>query len=86
MILIFENCILSQSTNFGNVYAGTIDNQSIYVVDAQPNAKIQVFEMNGKIVASGTTDANGSAEIKRSASKGVCVVTDGNQSTKVVIK
>ena len=72
--------------NFGNVYAGTIDNQSIYVVDAQPNAKIQVFEMIGKIVASGTTDVNGSVEIKQSVSKGVYVVTDGNQSTKVVIK
>lgn len=63
-----------------------VANQSIYVVDAQPNAKIQVFEMNGKIVASGTTDAKGSAEINHSASKGVYVVTDGNQSTKVVIK
>ncbi|MDO4524827.1 MAG: T9SS type A sorting domain-containing protein [Bacteroidales bacterium] len=63
-----------------------VANGTIYVVDAQPNAKIQVFEMNGKIVASGTTDANGSAEIKHSASKGVYVVTDGNQSTKVVIK
>ena len=63
-----------------------VANGTIYVVDAQPNAKIQVFEMNGKIVASGTTDANGSAEIKQSVSKGVYVVTDGNQSTKVVIK
>ncbi len=63
-----------------------VTNGTIYVVDAQPNAKIQVFEMNGKIVASGTTDANGSAEIRHSASKGVYVVTDGNQSTKVVIK
>ena len=63
-----------------------VANGTIYVVDAQPNAKIQVFEMNGKIVASGTTDANGSEEIKQSVSKGVYVVTDGNQSTKVVIK
>ena len=63
-----------------------VANGTIYVVDAQPNAKIQVFEMNGKIVTSGTTDANGSAEIKQSVSKGVYVVTDGNQSTKVVIK
>ena len=63
-----------------------VANGTIYVVDAQPNAKIQVFEMNGKIVASGTTDANGSAEIKQSVSKGVYVVTDGNQSTKVIIK
>jgi hypothetical protein len=63
-----------------------VANGTIYVVDAQPNAKIQVFEMNGKIVASGTTDANGSAEIKQSVSKVVYVVTDGNQSTKVVIK
>ncbi len=63
-----------------------VANGTIYVVDAQPNAKIQVFEMNGKIVASGTTDANGSAEISHSASKGVYVVTDDNQSTKVVIK
>ena len=63
-----------------------VANGTIYVVDAQPNVKIQVFEMNGKIVASGTTDANGSAEIKQSVSKGVYVVTDGNQSTKVVIK
>ena len=63
-----------------------VANGTIYVVDAQPNAKIQVFEMNGKVVASGTTDANGSAEISHSASKGVYVVTDDNQSTKVVIK
>lgn len=63
-----------------------VANETIYVVDAQPNAKIQVFEMNGKIVASGTTDANGRAEIKQSISKGVYVVTDGNQSTKVIIK
>ena len=63
-----------------------VANGTIYVVDAQPNAKIQVFEMNGKIVASGTTDANGRAEIKQSVSKGVYVVTDGNQSTKVIIK
>ena len=63
-----------------------VANGTIYVVDAQPNAKIQVFEMNGKIIASGTTGANGSAEIKQSVSKGVYVVTDGNQSTKVVIK
>ena len=63
-----------------------VANGTIYVVDAQPNAKIQVFEMNGKIVASGTTDANGSAEIKQSVSKGVYVVTDRNQSTKVIIK
>ena len=63
-----------------------VANGTIYVVDAQPNAKIQVFEMNGKIVASGTTDVNGNAEIKTSVSKGVYVVTDGNQSTKVIIK
>jgi len=63
-----------------------VANGTIYVVDAQPKTKIQVFEMNGKIVASGTTDANGSTEIKQSVSKGVYVVTDGNQSTKVVIK
>lgn len=63
-----------------------VANGTIYVVDAQPNAKIQMFEMNGKIVASGTTDANGNAEIKTSVSKGVYVVTDRNQSTKVIIK
>ena len=38
------------------VYTG---NGTIRVVDnAQPNTKIQVFEINGKTVVSATTDAN----------------------------
>ena len=65
------------------VYA---DNGSIHVANAQPNMKIQVFDMNGKVVASGATDAEGSAEIKLSVLKGVYVVCDGNQSTKVVVE
>lgn len=65
------------------VYA---DNGSIHVANAQPNLKIQVFDMNGKTVASGATDAEGSAEIRLSVLKGVYVVSDGNQSTKVVVE
>ncbi|MCQ2232797.1 MAG: T9SS type A sorting domain-containing protein, partial [Paludibacteraceae bacterium] len=65
------------------VYA---DNGSIHVANAQPNTKIQVFDMNGKTVASGATDAEGSAEIRLSVLKGVYVVSDGNQSTKVVVE
>ncbi len=59
------------------VYA---ENGTIHVANAQPNMKIQVFDMNGKTVASVTTDADGSAEIMLSASKGVYVVSDDNQS------
>lgn len=65
------------------VYA---DNGTIHVVNARPNTKIQVFDMSGKAVASGTTDADGSAEIMLSASKGVYVVSDDNQSTKIILK
>ncbi len=65
------------------VYA---DNGSIHVANAQPNMKIQVFDMSGKTVASGATDAEGSAEIRLSVLKGVYVVSDGNQSTKVVVE
>ncbi|MCQ2193188.1 MAG: T9SS type A sorting domain-containing protein [Paludibacteraceae bacterium] len=65
------------------VYA---DNGTIHVANAQANTKTQVFDMSGKAVASGTTDANGNVEISLSTSKGVYVVTDGNQSTKVILK
>ena len=77
----------SEVSNISNLALQVyVANGTIYIVNAQSSADIQVFEMNGKIVASGTTDANGSAEIKQSVSKGVYVVTDGNQSTKVIIK
>lgn len=65
------------------VYA---DDKTIHVANAQPNTKILVLDMNGKIIVSATTDAEGSAEMKLSAVKGTCVVSDGNQSTKVIIK
>ena len=65
------------------VYA---ENSTIHVANAQANTKTQVFDMNGKTVASVTTDADGNAEIMLSASKGVYVVSDDNQSTKIILK
>ncbi len=59
---------------------------TIHIANAQPNTHIQVLEIDGKAVVSATTDAKGNAEITISDSKGVYVVTDGNQSTKVMLK
>lgn len=66
-----------------NIYA---ENNIIHIANAQAKTNIQVIDVNGKTVASGITDANGSAEIRLSVLKGVYVVSDGNQSTKLVIQ
>ncbi|MCQ2199767.1 MAG: T9SS type A sorting domain-containing protein [Paludibacteraceae bacterium] len=60
------------------------DNGTIHIANAQQHAMIQIFDMNGKEVKSAVADGNGNAEI--TASKGVYVVSDGNQSTKVIVK
>ncbi|MCQ2192981.1 MAG: InlB B-repeat-containing protein [Paludibacteraceae bacterium] len=60
------------------------DNGTIHVANAQAHSNIHVFDMNGKVRASSVTDGFGNAEL--SVSKGVYVVTDGNQSTKVILK
>lgn len=65
------------------VYVG---NCIIYVANAEAKTNIQVFDMNGKIVASAVADDNRKAEIKLSGLKGVYVITVGNQSTKVILK
>lgn len=62
------------------------DNGTIHVVNAQPSTMILVFNLNGKTVASDTTDADGSAEIRLLTSKGTYVVSDSNQSTKIALK
>lgn len=57
---------------------------TIHITNAQPNTNIQVFDMNGKAIATSVTDGYGNAEV--SAAKGVYVVTVGNMSTKVILK
>lgn len=59
-------------------------NGNIYITNAQPNTKTQVFDMNGIAIAASVTDGYGNAEL--SAAKGVYVVTVGNMSTKVILK
>lgn len=61
-----------------------VDNGIIYFANAQPNTNIQVFDINGKAIATSVTDGYGNAEL--SAAKGVYVVTVGNMSTKVILK
>lgn len=75
----------SHTKTIGNqslqVYA---ENETIYIANAQANAKIQVLDMNGIAIAASETDGYGNAEL--SAAKGVYVVTVGNMSTKVILK
>ncbi|MBR4840351.1 MAG: hypothetical protein IK005_07735 [Paludibacteraceae bacterium] len=78
----------------GNTGISNISNQNLqvytrngilYIANAQPNANIQVFDMNGKLVKMVATDGCGNANITLH-SKESYVVTVDNQSTKVVIK
>lgn len=62
----------------------TVLSGTIHIANAQSDAMIQVFDMNGKEVKSAVADADGNAEI--TAQKGVYVLTVGNQSTKVILQ
>lgn len=62
-------------------------NDGILQIDnAIAQNKVQVFDVNGKVVATTVIDANGQAEIALPSINDVYVVTVGNQSMKVVVK
>ncbi len=63
-----------------------VDGGSIRIANAKANHKLQVFDLNGKAIASSVTDGNGNAVVALPFTNGVYVVTVGNQSLKVVFK
>lgn len=76
----------------GDASANLIKNQELTccinggiltISNAQPNINIQIFDINSKLIKTAETDNNGNADIPFSETKGIYVVTVGNQSIKV---
>ncbi len=63
-----------------------VNGGTLQIGNATAKSKVQVFDLNGKEVATAVTDADGHAEVALPGTNGVYVVTVGNQSVKVVLK